>query len=68
MKQFMEAPVRNALVLESCLINSSFALLSMTLIFTFKGVIGHTFTSSTSVDENGDVKSDFGGEVFPGGV
>ena len=66
MNQFMEAPVRNVLVLESCLRNSSFALLSMTLIFIFKGVTGRIFTSSASVGENGCVESDFGGEVFSG--
>ena len=66
MKQFMEAPVRNALLMESCLIEFSFALLSI----TFKGIIGRTFISSASVGENGGVESesDFGGEVFPGGV
>ena len=65
MNQFMEAPVRKVLVLESCLRNSSFTLLSMTLIFTLKGVIGRTLTSSASVGENGGVESDFVGEVFP---
>ena len=66
MKQFMEAPGRKALVLESSLINSSLALLSMTLTFIFNGVIGRVFISSASVGENGGVESDLGGEVLSG--